>query len=140
MRLTSAALIVTLCLSGAAKADLVIEGREAQALHCAAMLFMVSGLLFDIGEISRNDRDDGQRAALVMLDRVPGTDDQRRRAMVQRFGRIMESRSPEDLGREYAQTSRWCSREMEWLPPSPDGIAMCQGRGVQRHAKRRTAR
>jgi len=31
-------------------------------------------------------------------------------------------------------------REMEWLPPSPDGIAMCQGRGVQSHAKRRTAK
>ena len=30
--------------------------------------------------------------------------------------------------------------EMEWLPPSPNGIAMCQGRGVESHAKRRTAR
>ena len=23
---------------------------------------------------------------------------------------------------------------MEWLPPSPDGIAVCQSRGAQRHA------
>ncbi len=30
--------------------------------------------------------------------------------------------------------------QMEWLPPSLDGIAMCQGRGVQRCAQRRTAR
>ena len=30
-------------------------------------------------------------------------------------------------------------QKMGWLPPSPDGIAMCQGRGVQRHAKERTA-
>ena len=30
--------------------------------------------------------------------------------------------------------------EMEWLPPSPDGIGMCQGCGIQRHAKRRTAK
>lgn len=30
--------------------------------------------------------------------------------------------------------------EMGWLPPSPDGIAMCQDCGVERHAKRRTAR
>ena len=26
-------------------------------------------------------------------------------------------------------------QKMGWLPPSPDGIAMCQGRGVQRHAE-----
>ncbi|WP_189524210.1 transposase [Mesorhizobium sp. M8A.F.Ca.ET.165.01.1.1] len=30
-------------------------------------------------------------------------------------------------------------QKMGWLPPSPDGIAMCQGRGVQRHKKERTA-
>ena len=30
-------------------------------------------------------------------------------------------------------------QKMGWLPPSPDGIAMCQVRGVQRHAKDRTA-
>ena len=35
----------------------------------------------------------------------------------------------------FVQTS-----QMEWLPPSLDGIAMCQGRGFQRHAQRRTAR
>ena len=29
--------------------------------------------------------------------------------------------------------------QMEWLPPSPDGIAMCQSRGVESHTKRRTA-
>ena len=30
-------------------------------------------------------------------------------------------------------------QKMGWLPPSPDGIAMCQGCGVQRHKKERTA-
>ena len=30
-------------------------------------------------------------------------------------------------------------QKMGWLPPSPDGIAMCQGRGVQHHEKERTA-
>ena len=30
-------------------------------------------------------------------------------------------------------------QKMGWLPPSPDGIAMCQVRGVQRHEKERTA-
>ncbi|TJU83113.1 MAG: hypothetical protein E5Y10_35740, partial [Mesorhizobium sp.] len=31
------------------------------------------------------------------------------------------------------------AQKMGWLPPSPDGIAMCQGRDVQRHEKERTA-
>lgn len=31
------------------------------------------------------------------------------------------------------------AQKMGWLSPSPDGIAMCQGRGVQRHEKERTA-
>ncbi|MGF6862903.1 hypothetical protein ABIE69_003494 [Rhodobacteraceae bacterium MBR-64] len=30
--------------------------------------------------------------------------------------------------------------EMEWLPPSPDGIDLCQGRGVKSHTTERTAR
>jgi transposase len=30
-------------------------------------------------------------------------------------------------------------QKMGWLPPSPDGIAMSQGRGVQRYEKERTA-
>lgn len=31
------------------------------------------------------------------------------------------------------------AQKMGWLPPSPDGIAVCQGRGIQRHEKERTA-
>ena len=30
-------------------------------------------------------------------------------------------------------------QKMGWLPPSPDGIAMCQDRGGQSHEKERTA-
>jgi len=30
-------------------------------------------------------------------------------------------------------------QKMGWLPRSPDGITMCQGSGVQRHNKERTA-
>ncbi len=30
-------------------------------------------------------------------------------------------------------------QKMGWLPPSPNGIAMCRGRGVQGHAMERTA-
>jgi hypothetical protein len=30
--------------------------------------------------------------------------------------------------------------KIEWLPPSPDGIVMCLGHGVEHHAAERTAR
>ena len=102
--------IVALTPAGPARADLVIEGRAAQALHCSAMLFMVSSVMFDEGFISRNLRDDAQRGALVMLDAVPGTDKQRVQAMAQRFDRIMESRTPPDLLDEYNKSARWCQR------------------------------
>ncbi|MFN4131142.1 MAG: hypothetical protein ACK4GC_15200 [Paracoccaceae bacterium] len=108
MRQICAAAIVAATLSTPAQADLLIEGRAAQALHCAAMLFIVSTELFDMGEVSRNARDNAQRAALVMLDHVPGTEEQRRRAMVQRFDRIMTSRTPAQLAQEYSDTARWC--------------------------------
>ncbi|PJF08258.1 hypothetical protein [Pseudorhodobacter sp. MZDSW-24AT] len=110
MRHLCAAALLAATLATPAKAELVIEGRSAQALHCAAMLFIVSTELFDLGEISRNARDNAQRAALVMLDQVPGTEDQRRRAMVQRFERIMTSRSPAELAQEYTDTALWCRR------------------------------
>ncbi len=93
-----------------AQADLVIEGRAAQALHCSAMLFLLSSELHDQGHISRNIRDSAQRAALVMLDFVPGTDDQRLRAMGQRFLRIMDSRTPNQLFKEYTDSSNWCRK------------------------------
>lgn len=110
MRQLCAAAIVTLTLTAPARADLVIDGRAAQALHCAAMLFIVSTELYDFGEISRNARDNAQRAALVMLDQVPGTEDQRRRAMMLRFDRLMTSRTPAALAKEYAETALWCRR------------------------------
>ena len=44
--LAAAAFALTLGAGTAAKADLVIQGRAAQALHCSAMLFMVSDELY----------------------------------------------------------------------------------------------
>lgn len=112
MRTLLVAVVFALSFSAPSHATLVIEGRAAQALHCAAMLFIVSTKLYDLGEISRNSRDNAQRAALVMLDKVPGTEDQQRRAMVQRFERIMTTRSPQQLAEEYTSTARWCMTNM----------------------------
>lgn len=101
-----------LSLGTPAHAQLVIEGRAAQALQCSAMLFMVSTVMFDAGFISRNTRDAAQQAALIMLEKVPGTDQQRTQAMSQRFDRIMSSRTPEQLFNEYESTANWCRRNV----------------------------
>jgi hypothetical protein len=108
----SAALALSLSLGFAlpAKADLVIQGRAAQALHCSAMLFMVSEELYDAGFLSVGDRDWAQGAAIVMLDFVPGTDDQKLQAMGQRFDKLMRTRSIQALMEEYNETSTWCQQ------------------------------
>jgi len=50
-------------------------------------------------------------------------------------GRVMR-----DIQRQLSGVTDDSMRQkMGWLPPSPDGIAMCQSRGVQRHKKERTA-
>lgn len=107
-----AILALVLGLAAPANAQLVIEGRAAQALHCSAMLFMVSSVMFDAGHISRNARDNAQQAALVMLEAVPGTEAQRIQAMSQRFDWIMSTRSPGELFEEYASTAKWCRTKL----------------------------
>ncbi len=94
----------------AAKADLVIQGRAAQALHCSAMLFMVSSELRDAGYISARDADVAQTAAIRMLAYVPGSDAEKLQAMKQRFARILNSRTMPQLFAEYDTTSKWCRK------------------------------
>ena len=106
----AAALALTFGGGSAAKADLVIQGRAAQALHCSAMLFMVSDELYSAGYISRADRDWAQGAAVQMLAYVPGTEDQKVKAMGQRFEKLMRTRSIGGLMDEYNDTAKWCQR------------------------------
>lgn len=110
--LASTALALSLGLGFAlpAKADLVIQGRAAQALHCSAMLFMVSDELHLAGYITATDRDWAQEAAVSMLAYVPGTDSQKLQAMKQRFEKLMRTRTIEDLMNEYSETSVWCEK------------------------------
>ncbi|MDQ2066683.1 hypothetical protein Q9295_09870 [Xinfangfangia sp. CPCC 101601] len=93
-----------------ARADLVIQGRAAQALHCSAMLYMVSEQLYNAGYMNRSELNWAQGAAVKMLDYVPGTDDQKVAAMGQRFDKISRTRSLEGLMQEYNDTSTWCQK------------------------------
>jgi len=87
---------------------LVIEGRAAQALHCATMLLIVGGVLYDVGEISETDYRDSTLGVILILDHVPGTDAQKMQAMKQRGKKILETRTPEQLGKEFSTTADWC--------------------------------
>ncbi len=105
------ALALTLSLTALpAHADLVIQGRAAQALHCSAMLFMVSDELYHARMISRADLDFAQESAALMMQYVPGTQEQKIKAMGQRFDRIMRSRTLNDLMVEFQETAPWCQR------------------------------
>lgn len=92
-----------------ARADLVIQGRAAQALHCAAMLYMVSDTLYEAGLLDYSTANSAQENAVRMLDYVPGTDDQKVQAMGQRFDKLMRTRSLDQLLDEYNTTSTWCN-------------------------------
>ena len=103
------ALALTAALSQPVRADLVIKGRAAQALHCAAMLYMVSDTLYEAGLLDYSTANSAQENAVRMLDYVPGTDDQKVQAMGQRFDKLMRTRSLNQLLDEYNKTSAWCN-------------------------------
>jgi hypothetical protein len=108
-KITIPALLAASLLAQPARADLVIQGRAAQALHCAAMLYMVSDTLHDAGLIDDRTADNAQTSAVQMLAYVPGTDEQKVQAMGQRFNKLMNTRSLDQLLDEYNTTSAWCS-------------------------------
>lgn len=104
------ALLLALGLSAPARADLVIEGRAAQALHCSALLYIASDQLYQAGYLSRADLDWAQTAAVVMLDHVPGTPEQKAQAMHQRFAKIFARSSLPQLLNEFDKTAPWCAK------------------------------
>ncbi|MEZ5797315.1 MAG: hypothetical protein R3D63_07510 [Paracoccaceae bacterium] len=108
--LAAAALALSLSFGSDARADLVIQGRAAQALQCSAMLFMVSDELYRAGYITRNERDWAQGAAVQMLAYVPGTQDQKVQAMKQRFDKLMRRTTMSSLMTQYNDTAKWCQK------------------------------
>ena len=106
----SIALTMTLSTALPARADLVIQGRAAQALHCSAMLYMVSDELYRAGYINKADLNWAQGAAVSMLAYVPGTEDQKVKAMGQRFQKLMRTRTLQGLMNEYNSTAKWCQK------------------------------
>lgn len=104
------AISLTLGFGLPAKADLVIQGRAAQALHCAALLFIASEELYKAGYLPRADYNYAQSAAVHMLAYVPGTEDQKVKAMGQRFEKLLSRKSLPALLQEFDQTAPWCQK------------------------------
>lgn len=104
----AASLTVTSALPSYAE-RLVIEGRAAQALHCASMLLIVGAILNEAGQISDKDYRDTTLGVILILDHVPGTEAQKIQAMKQRATKIMDTRTPEQLAKEFTSTADWCT-------------------------------
>ncbi|MGV8949639.1 MAG: hypothetical protein ACOH2M_00950 [Cypionkella sp.] len=102
-------LLLVLSLASPMQADLLITGRAAQALHCSAMLLIVSDLLAEAQMIEPRTAQNARIGAVLMLDQVPGTRAQKMQAMRQRSQRIAASRSLPYLLKEYTSTTKWCN-------------------------------
>lgn len=113
MRLALAALSLTLVLAAPARADLVLEGRDAQKLHCAAMLVVISDRLALAGFIPPEARAQAQFTAVALLSQLPGTERDRVRALVQRSEKLMDSRSMPELMEEFRRTADWCAGQLD---------------------------
>lgn len=104
---------LALALSSPAKADLVIQGQDAQKLHCAAMLLVVAGVLQSAGQLTDADRTNSAVLASGFLLQLPGTDRQRLQAVQQRADKIIRSRSLNALAQEFSSTAKWCSQNAQ---------------------------
>ncbi len=109
-RLAFTAALLASLITTAARADLVIEGRASQALHCAALLLIAASVA------EAGDPAFARKAALVkytavqMLAEVPGTDAQKGIALQQRIERILKTRDAGQFVAEARRTQKWCLR------------------------------
>ncbi len=102
------ALMLALLAPAPALADQVYEGRDAQRLHCAALLIEVAGRLRAAGLLDTETMVRAEEVAVVILSQLPGRPEDRVRAMVQRAERLMRDRPLPDVMREFERTFPWC--------------------------------
>ncbi|MES2433858.1 MAG: hypothetical protein V4586_08555 [Pseudomonadota bacterium] len=100
-----------LALATPASADVVYEGRDAQGLHCAAMLGIVAGALHHLDAMPDSLYQQSVMAASQILAKLPGTDAEKKQALRQRGHRIIDTRTPEQLVAEFEKIGGWCTRE-----------------------------
>ena len=98
-------------LATSAQADITYQGRDAQGLHCAAMLTIASALLYKANQISEHEFKIGLTGSAIILSQLPGTEAEKIQAMRQRADSIIRTRSLDQLGKEFNSTGKWCRRE-----------------------------
>ena len=102
-----------LCLALAthASADIVYQGRDAQALHCAAMLALAGALLYKSGKITEERFMSGINVSIKIMSQLPGSESEKQKAFDQRAEKIVRSRSLPQLKEEFTSTGKWCQRD-----------------------------
>lgn len=112
MRLTALLFAAALAVfaPGSARADLVITGRDAQKLHCAGLLWVVSERLDRGGLLPPESLMQARTAALMILSQLPGSERDRARALAQRAARIGQNRDTVALMEEFDRNAAWCQR------------------------------
>ena len=100
-----------LALAAPASADITYQGRDAQGLHCAAMLGVIAKVLYKDGLLSERETEESAMAMALILVQLPGSSREIIQAFRQRADKIIATRSPMELAKEFKSTSKWCRRE-----------------------------
>lgn len=85
-------------------------GEDAQRVKCAAMLSLVSNFAESEGRLQPGQQEISRAAIGHLLDGLPGTSDEKARAMQDMADRIMVRSGPEDLKAEFERTLPACGR------------------------------
>lgn len=91
--------------------SLTYEGRDAQGLHCVAMIMIEVAVLEASGDLTPDQRQSALQDGAKILAQLPGTPEQKNRAAMQRAERILETFSGNALADEHNRTMRWCERD-----------------------------
>lgn len=100
-----------LALATPVSADIIYEGRDAQGLHCAAMLAVASAVLYKAGRITDSESKKGMIGVGIIMSELPGSKNDKKQAMRQRVDKIVATRSIDQLAKEFKSTGKWCIRE-----------------------------
>lgn len=100
----------TIAAIAPAAAQTVYEGEDAERLRCATMLSLASNFAQDDGRLSPEAAAMSAASVAHLLEGLPGSDDEKGRAMQAMADRIMAGSTPEGLKAEFEGTLPACGR------------------------------
>ncbi|MBD3786051.1 MAG: hypothetical protein IE922_03650 [Sphingomonadales bacterium] len=90
---------------------IIYSGRDAQRLHCAALLSLVAQNLGRRGRIPIAEEYRFRDLARQMTEPLPGSPATHKKALIQRATALAASHTLKELLAEYRQTQTWCAAE-----------------------------